>query len=54
MSLLVLEGDAARLAAEVAELALVRVPESAAAAASNGAAPEEPDTVQPLTVREAT
>jgi FlaA1/EpsC-like NDP-sugar epimerase len=54
VGLLVLEGDAARLAAEVAELALVRVPESAAAAAADGAAPEAPDVVEPLTVREGT
>jgi FlaA1/EpsC-like NDP-sugar epimerase len=57
VGLLVLEGDAARLAAEVAELALVRVPESAAAAAAaaaNGAAPEAPEAVEPLTVREGT
>jgi FlaA1/EpsC-like NDP-sugar epimerase len=58
ISLLVLEGDAARLAAEVAELALVRVPEGAAAAAAsgeeNGHAPAAVAAAEPVTVREAT
>jgi FlaA1/EpsC-like NDP-sugar epimerase len=62
VGLLVLEGDATRLAAEVAELALVRVPADAAAAASaassNGASEETPiahvDPGGPVTVREPT
>ena len=69
VSLLVLEGDAKRLAAEVAELALVRVPADAAAAAAaqaNGHVPvaadghpgdpgvDAPDPAGPVTVREPT
>jgi FlaA1/EpsC-like NDP-sugar epimerase len=62
VSLLVLEGDADRLAAEVAELALVRVPADAAAAAAgagsdgDGALPEEAavEPAEPVTVREGT
>jgi FlaA1/EpsC-like NDP-sugar epimerase len=61
ISLLVLEGDGATVASTVAELALVRVPEAAAAAAvpplerqSRFGAPAAPEDAPTLTVREAT
>jgi FlaA1/EpsC-like NDP-sugar epimerase len=61
ISLLVLEGDGAALATTVAELALVRVPEAAAAAAqpppervARFGAPATPEDAPALTVREAT
>ena len=46
IGLLVLEGDAARLAALVSELALVRVPAQAAAAAAQDAEPAETDEIR--------
>jgi FlaA1/EpsC-like NDP-sugar epimerase len=59
ISLLVLEGDAARLAAAVSELALVRVPAAAAAAAAasangHGEAAEDGEPPESVGVREAT